>query len=67
MIKFLFIGNVGRFPKWLIYLLLGWFIFALKEWNSEADVISLNSWYYGIGGTLLAGFSLYLTSETPLK
>jgi hypothetical protein len=65
MINFLFIGNVGKFPKWLIYLLIGWLMFALMEWNSEADVISRSSWYWGIGGTVLAGFSLYLTSETP--
>jgi len=67
MINFLFIGNVGKIPKWLIYLLLGWGIFALKEWHNETDVIQLGSWDYGIGGTILAGFSLYLTSETPFK
>ena len=60
VINFLFRGTWGFLPKPLFWFIAGLLAAALNE-RGTADGTQAESWYMVAAGTVLAGFSLWLS------
>jgi len=68
MKNFLFNGTWGYMPKCVFWFLAGWIICAIIEHyfnggGNTGHVLPI-SWIIGIVGTIMAGYSLWLTLKS---